>query len=476
MNEHDSERISGLLEADGLTRVDSDADADVIVYNTCTIRENADNRLYGNLGHAKQIKGARPDVQIVVAGCQAQKDQATIQKRAPWVDVVFGTHNVHRAAELLREARTSGPIMEILAESDLFPSALPVRREEEWSAWLTIQIGCNNSCAFCIVPSVRGEEISRSFADVQAEATMLANAGTTEITLLGQNVNSYGRDLTTKWRDLFASPQAASACGALWANDDRGPRARPLFSDLLRAVAGVQGVERVRFISPHPKDMRTETFLAMASTPQVMPHLHFPLQAGSDRILTAMHRGYTAERYLEKLAEARSLIADLAVTTDLIVGFPGETEADFEQTMAVVAEAQYDNAYMYIFSPRPGTAAFDMTDQFVPEDVINERFARLKLVIDRSAHKRHEARLGLIERVLVEGPSKRDPLMTSGRTPQNKLVHFPYVSADGVQRALPAGTYVDVRIVYCAPFFLKGELVEIVAKPRHKTRIPVNAA
>ena len=475
MNEHDSERISGLLEADGLTRVENDEEADVVVYNTCTIRENADNRLYGNLGQIKKLKDVRPDLQIMVAGCQAQKDQEAIQKRAPWVDVVFGTHNVHRAAELLREARLSGPVMEILAESELFPSALPVRREEEWSAWVTIQVGCDNSCAFCIVPSVRGEEISRTFADIHAEAVMLANAGTTEITLLGQNVNSYGRDLTSKWRDSFADPEAASACGPLWAADERGPRARPLFSDLLRTVAKVPGIERVRYISPHPKDMRTETFEAMAATPKVMPHLHFPLQSGSDTILAAMHRGYTAERYLEKLAEARSLIPDLAVTTDIIVGFPGETNEDFEQTMAVAAAAQYDNAYMYIFSPRPGTAAFDMTDRFVPEAVINERFARLKLVIDRSAHAHHEARLGLIERVLVEGPSKRDPLMTSGRTPQNKLVHFPYVSADGVQRALPAGTYADVRIVYCAPFFLKGELLEIVAKPRHKTRIPVNA-
>ncbi len=477
MNEHDTERIAGLLEADGLVRAESDDEADVVVFNTCTIRENADNRLYGNLGHARQLKERNPNMQIVVGGCQAQKDRGMIQEKAPWVDVVFGTHNVHRAAELLREAQLSGPQLEILEESEQFPSALAVRRNDDCSAWVTIQIGCDNSCAFCIVPSVRGKEISRSFAEVVAEVETLAKAGTVEITLLGQNVNSYGRDLTTEWRgrEDWSSSSARIACGDAWATDERGPRARPLFADLLRAVGEVEGIQRVRYTSPHPKDLRPETIAAMAEVPTIMPHLHLPLQSGSDRVLSAMHRGYTTERYLKILADARAAIPDLAVTTDIIVGFPGETEEEFVRTLEVVAEAEFDNAFTFIFSPRPGTAAFEMVDQFLPEDVINERFARLKAILDRSAHRKHEARVGRIENVMVAGPSKRDPLITSARTKQHKLIHFAYVGEDGVQRALPQGTFADVRVTYAAQYFLKGEFVAITAKHRHKTRIPVLA-
>ena len=467
MNVHDSERIAGLLETDGLEAAASEDDADVIVYNTCCIRENADNKLYGNLGHAAQVKRDRPEVQIMVGGCLAQKDQGRIQKRAPHVDVVFGTHNVHRAADLLRQSRESGPIMEILAESEEFPSALPVRRDEAWTAWLTIQIGCDNSCAFCIVPSVRGREISRKFADVVDEARVLADAGTVEITLLGQNVNSYGRDLTSEWRSREDWRSAVEACGADWASAPT-PRARPLFADLLRSVGSVEGIRRVRYTSPHPKDLRPETIEAMATTPTVMPHLHLPLQSGSDATLAAMHRGYTAERYLAKLADARRAIPGLAVTSDLIVGFPGESEADFERTLEVAAEAQYDSAYMFIFSPRTGTEAALMTDRFVPTEVIKERFARLKAVIDRSALLHHEARVGRVEDVLVEGPSKRDPAMTSGRTQQNKLIHF----ATG-ERALPAGTFCNVKVTTAAPYFLRGDLVEVTARHRHRNRIPV---
>ena len=466
MNEHDTERIAGLLEADGMVAVDNEEDADVIVFNTCTIRENADNKLYGNLGHIKPLKDRKPGVQIVVAGCQAQKDQGMIQKRAPHVDVVFGTHNVHRAAELIRSSRESGPVMEILAESEAFPSALPVRRDEAWSAWLTIQIGCDNSCAFCIVPSVRGVEISRSFADVVGEATALAAAGVVEVTLLGQNVNSYGRDLTMAWRGRADEPGSVDACGRMW-TDDR--RARPLFADLLRSVGAVEGIRRVRYTSPHPKDLRPETIEAMATTPAVMPHLHLPLQSGSDAVLAAMHRGYTAARYLEKLADARAAIPDLAVTSDIIVGFPGETEADFERTLEVAAEAEYDSAYSFQFSPRPGTEAFEMADRFVPPDVVKERFARLMAVLDRSALRKYSERVDMVEEVLVEGPSKRDPSVTSGRTRQNKLIHF---VADG---PMPAGTFADVLVTYAAPHFLKGSLVSVTARPRHRTRIPLMA-
>ncbi|HEY8545254.1 MAG TPA: tRNA (N6-isopentenyl adenosine(37)-C2)-methylthiotransferase MiaB [Acidimicrobiales bacterium] len=462
MNEHDSERIAGLLEADGLTPAASPDDADVIVLNTCCIRENADNKLYGHLGHLKALKERNPDLQIVVGGCLAQKDRETIVERAPHVDVVFGTHNVGRAAELLREqldARAQGKggsLVEILDEaaSDdraTFPSALQVQRELPYASWLTIQVGCDNSCAFCIVPSVRGREISRPFDELVAEVRALAADGVTEVTLLGQNVNSYGRDLMLERRQA----------------GDTTAKVRPLFADLLRAVGEVEGIRRVRYTSPHPKDLRPETIAAMAETPAVCEHLHLPLQAGSDRVLAAMHRGYTAERYLARLAAAREAVPDLAVTTDIIVGFPGETDEDFERTLEVVAEAEYDSAYTFIFSPRPGTEAAERTDEFVPPEVCAERFERLRVVVERSALARHQARVGRVEEALVEGPSRKDPTVTTGRTRQNKLVHF------RAEQVIRPGTYVDVRVTDAAPHHLRGELVGITHAATHKTRIPV---
>jgi tRNA-2-methylthio-N6-dimethylallyladenosine synthase len=446
MNEHDSERIAGLLEADGLTRALDQQDADVIVLNTCCIRENADNKLYGTLGHLKSLKQTRPDLQIAVAGCLAQKDRDAIRERAPFVDVVFGTHNVHRAADLLREAAEHGPITEILEETvaedhDAFPSALPARREVDHAAWVTIQIGCDNSCAFCIVPAVRGPEISRPFDEIVAEVEALAADGVSEVTLLGQNVNSYGRD------------------GA------RQPR--PLFAELLRAVAAADGIDRVRFTSPHPKDLRPETIAAMADTPAVCEHLHLPLQSGSDRVLAAMHRGYTAERYLQRLAAARAAVDDLAVTTDIIVGFPGETEADFERTLEVAAEARYDSAYTFLFSPRPGTEAAERGTEFVPADVAADRFERLRVVIERSARAAHAARVGRVEEVVVEGPSRTDPSLTTGRTRQNKLVHF------ATQTPLRPGTTATAAITRAGGHSLRGELREVLGRPRRRLRIPV---
>jgi tRNA-2-methylthio-N6-dimethylallyladenosine synthase len=460
MNEHDSERIAGLLEADGLRPAAGVDDADVVVLNTCCIRENADNKLYGNLGQLKALKQRRPDMQIVVGGCLAQKDRDRIVERAPHVDVVFGTHNVHRAAELIGEQRAAGRSMvEILDETaaedhETFPSALPARREVPYAAWVTIQIGCDNSCAFCIVPAVRGPEISRPFADVVGEVEALAADGVTEVTLLGQNVNSYGRDLALARRR---------------AGED--VRVRPLFADLLRAVGGVDGIRRVRYTSPHPKDLRPETIAAMAEVPEVCEHLHLPLQAGSDRVLAAMHRGYTAERYLDRLAAARAAMPDLAVTTDIIVGFPGETDDDFARTLDVVAEASYDSAYTFIFSPRPGTEAAARSDEFVPAEVSAERFERLRVVVERSALARHRARLGRTEDVLVEGPSRKDPAVTTGRTDHNKLVHFPAPGGP-----LRPGTYARVRVTGAAPHHLTGELVEVTAPARHRTRIPVASA
>ena len=457
MNEHDSERIAGLLEADGLVAATSEDEADVVVVNTCCIREGADTKTYGNIGHLKKWKDQVDGRQLVVAGCMAQKDRDTVRQRAPWVDVVLGTHNVHRAGELLNEARVSGPITEILEEAviedqALFPSALPARRETSYNAWLTIQIGCDNSCAFCIVPSVRGVEVSRPFADIVAEATELASQGVTEVTLLGQNVNSYGRDLT------LAQRQGGEAV-----------RIRPLFSELLRAVGSVPGIRRVRFTSPHPKDMRPDTIAAMAETSTVCEHLHYPLQAGSDRVLASMHRGYTAQRYLDRLTEARTAIDDLSVSTDIIVGFPGETEEDFVRTLAVAAAAEYDYAYTFIFSPRPGTEAALMTERFVNPATASERFDRLKLVVERSALLKHTQRIGRIEEVLVEGPSRKNEGVLTGRTRQNKLVHFPFAAP------MRAGSYATVQITKAAPHHLTGLLVEQLSEPTHKIRIPVVA-
>lgn len=455
MNEHDSERISGLLESNGLVGVSSDDDADVMVLNTCCIRENADNKLYGNLGMLKRWKDQRPGRQIVVSGCLAQKDRNVVRERAPWVDVVMGTHNVHRAAELLDEARVRGPVTEILEaavidDHALIPSALPAKRINSFDAWVTIQIGCNNSCSFCIVPSVRGQEISRPFDDVVQEVRDLALGGVTEVTLLGQNVNSYGRDLQIDRK-----------------RSGEDVRAQPMFGRLLRAVGEVEGIRRVRFTSPHPKDMRSETFAAMAETSTVCEHLHYPLQSGSDRLLAVMHRGYTADRYLDKLREARSAVDDLAVSTDIIVGFPGETEEDFERTLEVSAAAEYDYAYTFIFSPREGTEAATMVDQFVDPDVVTERFARLRVVVERSALMKHEARIGRIEEVLIEGPSKKSPDITTGRTRQNKVVHF------RLDSPVRVGSYGMVEITGAAPHHLRGTLLEVTSEPTHKVRIPI---
>jgi tRNA-2-methylthio-N6-dimethylallyladenosine synthase len=457
MNDHDSERIAGLLEADGMVRATTQDDADVVVLNTCCIRENADNKLYGNLGHLRPWKAAKEGRQIVVSGCLAQKDKDLVATKAKHVDVVMGTHNVHRAAELLAEAKLStAPITEILNEAviddhAMFPSALPARRETSYNAWVTIQIGCDNNCAFCIVPAVRGVEISRPYADIIGEVEQLGAQGVSEVTLLGQNVNSYGRDLQLAARNA----------------GDRSAKLRPLFSQLLRDVGAVEGIRRVRFTSPHPKDMRPDTFAAMAETQAVCEHLHYPLQSGSDRVLASMHRGYTADRYLEKLTEARNVVSDLAVSTDIIVGFPGETEDDFERTLEVAAAAVYDFAYTFIFSPRPGTEAAVMEAEFVDPGVCSERFQRLRQVIERSALLKHEARVGRIEEVLVEGPSKRNADVLSGRTRQNKLVHFAPTSP------MRTGSYATVEVTRAAPHHLEGRLIEITAEPSHKLRIPV---
>ncbi|MDH3538367.1 MAG: tRNA (N6-isopentenyl adenosine(37)-C2)-methylthiotransferase MiaB [Acidimicrobiia bacterium] len=425
MNVHDSEGIAGLLEADGMVPATDPEAADLVVFNTCCIRENADDKLYGSLGMLKRAKDRRPGMMIVVGGCLAQKDRDTIRVRAPWVDVVFGTHNLNRVVSLLDYAEEWGPVTEILEESDDV-AVVPAKREVAHSAWVTIMIGCNNSCTFCIVPSVRGAEISRRPGDIAREVADLAADGVVEVTLLGQNVNSYGRDL------------------------DLGGR-KPLFAGLLRRVGSVDGIGRIRYTSPHPKDFREDVAVAMAETPAVCEQLHMPLQSGSDRILAAMHRGYNAERFLAKIDLAREHIPGLALSTDVIVGFPGETEQDFQATLDVVAAARFDSAFTFIYSPRPGTAAADMVDDFVDPTEIQDRYRRLTELQTTIGLEANQAIVGASVEVLVDGPSKTDPAMLSGRTRTNKLVHF--------AGSIASGSLADVRVVRATPHYLVGALV-----------------
>ncbi|MGI8775546.1 MAG: tRNA (N6-isopentenyl adenosine(37)-C2)-methylthiotransferase MiaB [Actinomycetota bacterium] len=422
MNEHDSERMAGMLEAEGYAKASAPDDASVVLFNTCCIREKADTRLYGSLGHVKSIKDRRPDMKIVVGGCLAQKDRASIQERAPYVDVVLGTHNLASLPRLLRES-DEGPSFEILEQTEAFPSALPARRNLPWHAWVSISIGCNNACTFCIVPAVRGKEISRRLGDIVHEVEGLVADGVVEVTLLGQNVNSYGRDLD----------------------------GTPMFSKLLRALDQVEGLERVRFTSPHPKDFKQDSVDAMADCRVVCEHIHLPVQAGSDRMLKLMKRAYSRTKYLEKVAMVRAAIPNVAITTDIIVGFPGETEADFDATMSLVEEVRYDAAYTFQYSPRPMTEAAGM-EGHLPKEVVQERYDRLAALLDRISREHNEARVGNVEEVLVEGPSKKDPTRLTGRTRSNKLVHFPSDGAEG-------GSFRTVEITRASTHHLEGRLV-----------------
>jgi tRNA-2-methylthio-N6-dimethylallyladenosine synthase len=419
MNEHDSERLAGMLEAEGYSAASGPQDASVVLFNTCCIREKADTRLYGTLGHMKSLKDSRPGMKIVVGGCLAQKDQALIQQKAPYVDVVLGTHNLASLPRLLRES-DEAPSFEILEQTEVFPSALPARRTSPWHAWVSISIGCNNSCTFCIVPAVRGKEVSRRVGDIAQEAEGLVADGVVEVTLLGQNVNSYGRDLD----------------------------GTPLFATLLRTLDEVPGLERIRFTSPHPKDFKADTVAAMAECRSVCEHIHLPVQAGSDAVLKRMKRAYSRSKYLDKLRMVRAAIPDVAVTTDIIVGFPGETEEEFGDTLSLVAEASYDAAYTFQYSSRPMTAAADLPGH-LPKAVVQERFDRLVDLQQTISHERNRMTIGRTEEILVEGPSKKDPAKLTGRTRTNKLVHFDNDSS-------AAGTLRSVRITGAHPHFLEG--------------------
>ncbi|WP_232383712.1 tRNA (N6-isopentenyl adenosine(37)-C2)-methylthiotransferase MiaB [Actinomadura violacea] len=441
MNVHDSERLSGLLEAAGYVRA-GEAEPDVVVFNTCAVRENADNRLYGNLGHLRPVKDGRPGMQIAVGGCLAQKDRDTIVKRAPWVDVVFGTHNIGSLPALLERSRVQSEAQVEIEESLVtFPSTLPTRRESPYAAWVSISVGCNNTCTFCIVPSLRGKEKDRRPGEILAEVEALVGEGALEITLLGQNVNAYGSGFGA----LSAAPDEVRAMTA------DGSSA---FAGLLRACGTVDGLERVRFTSPHPKDFTDDVIAAMAETPNVMPSLHMPLQSGSDAVLKAMRRSYRQERYLGIIEKVRAAIPDAAITTDIIVGFPGETEADFEQTLHVVREARFSSAFTFQYSKRPGTPAATMDGQ-LPKEVVQERYERLVALQEEISWAENKKQLGRTLEVLVaEGEGRKDEATRrlSGRAPDNRLVHF-QVPDEPVR----PGDMVTVEVTYAAPHHLVAD-------------------
>jgi tRNA-2-methylthio-N6-dimethylallyladenosine synthase len=430
MNVHDSERLSGLLEEAGYVRADDHETADVVVFNTCAVRENADNRLYGNLGHLAPVKAKRAGMQIAVGGCLAQKDRHEIVRRAPWVDVVFGTHNIGSLPTLLERARIAEVAqVEILESLETFPSTLPTRRESAYAAWVAISVGCNNTCTFCIVPSLRGTEQDRRPGDVLAEVEALVAEGVVEVTLLGQNVNSYG----VGFGDRFA------------------------FGKLLRACGEIDGLERVRFTSPHPRDFTDDVIAAMAETPNVMPQLHMPLQSGSDAVLKAMRRSYRRERYLGILERVRAAIPDASITSDIIVGFPGETDADFEGTLDVVQAARFSGAFTFQYSQRPGTPAASMPEQ-VAHDVVQARYERLVELVNDVAWEENKALVGReVELLVSEGDGRKDAATRrlTGRARDNRLVHFSSPTPDA---EIPRpGDFATVEVTYAAPHHLVSD-------------------
>jgi tRNA-2-methylthio-N6-dimethylallyladenosine synthase len=431
MNVHDSERLAGLLEEAGFARAPAGDAADVVVFNTCAVRENADNKLYGNLGQLAPTKAARPDMQIAVGGCLAQKDRGEIARRAPWVDVVFGTHNLGALPTLLERARVRREAqVEIVEALETFPSTLPARRESSYSAFVSISVGCNNRCTFCIVPSLRGREADRRPGDILAEIRALVADGVVEITLLGQNVNSYGVQ--------FGDPGA--------------------FASLLRACGTIEGLERVRFTSPHPRDFTDDVIAAMAETPNVMPSLHMPLQSGSDAVLRAMRRSYRQRRYLDIIERVRAAMPSAAITTDIIVGFPGETGDDFQQTLDVVRAARFAGAYTFQYSKRPGTPAASLPDQ-LPKQVVQERYERLVAVQEEISLAGNREQVGRRLEVLVTaGAGRKDQAShrLTGRCPHNRLVHFDPSGAPGLPTPQP-GDLATVRVTYAAPHHLVAD-------------------
>jgi tRNA-2-methylthio-N6-dimethylallyladenosine synthase len=427
MNVHDSERLSGSLEAAGYVKAET-GQADVVVINTCAVRENADNKLYGNLGILASIKREHEGMQIAVGGCLAQKDKSVILEKAPWVDVVFGTHNMGSLPTLLERARHNGEAqLEILESLDVFPSTLPTRRESTFSGWVSVSVGCNNTCTFCIVPSLRGKEKDRRPGDVLAEIQALVDDGAIEVTLLGQNVNSYGVE--------FGDRQA--------------------FGKLLRAAGQIEGLERIRFTSPHPAAFTDDVIDAMAETPSVMPQLHMPLQSGSDVILKAMKRSYRSEKFLGILDRVRARIPNAAISTDIIVGFPGETEEDFEETLRVVRAARFASAFTFQYSIRPGTPAATLPNQ-VPKEIVQERYERLAALQDGISWEENQKLVGTSVRVLVGAEARKDSAThrLSGRAEDSRLVHFEVPPHSDIPRP---GDVVTVTISDAKPFYLLAD-------------------
>ncbi|MFC9362721.1 tRNA (N6-isopentenyl adenosine(37)-C2)-methylthiotransferase MiaB [Rhodococcus sp. NPDC057014] len=436
MNVHDSERLSGLLEDAGYTKAAAGQSPDLVVFNTCAVRENADNKLYGNLSHLAPAKELNPDMQIAVGGCLAQKDRDVVVKKAPWVDVVFGTHNIGSLPALLDRARHNHRAeVEILDALEAFPSTLPAKRESAYAGWVSISVGCNNTCTFCIVPALRGKEVDRRPGDILAEVQALVNEGVVEVTLLGQNVNAYGVS--------FADPDQ--------------PRDRGAFAALLRACGEIDGLERVRFTSPHPAEFTDDVIEAMAETPNVCPQLHMPLQSGSDRILKAMRRSYRKSRFLGIIEKVRTAMPHAAITTDIIVGFPGETEEDFQDTLDVVRQARFTSAFTFQYSKRPGTPAADMDDQ-LPKAVVQERYERLIALQEQITLEENQKLVGAEVELLVaagEGRKNAETARMSGRARDGRLVHFrPEGNLDGHVRP---GDVVTIVISAAAPHHLVAD-------------------
>lgn len=429
MNVHDSERLSGSLESAGYVRAEAGSEADVVVINTCAVRDNAAGKLYGTLGHLKSRKDRHKGMQIAVGGCMAQMDKEAVLDKAPWVDVVFGTHNMGSLPSLLERARHNGAAeLEILEALEVFPSTLPTKRDAVHSGWVSISVGCNNTCTFCIVPSLRGKEKDRRPSDILNEIRLLVDDGAVEVTLLGQNVNSYGVE--------FGDRQA--------------------FGKLLRAAGQIPGLERIRFTSPHPAAFTDDVIDAMAETPQVMPQLHMPLQSGSDRILKAMRRSYRSDRFLGILDRVRERIPHAAISTDIIVGFPGETDEDFADTMRVVEQARFASAFTFQYSIREGTPAATMPDQ-VPKAVVQERYERLVALQERISLEENQAQVGRELQVLVstgEGKKDAETRRLTGRAEDNRLVHFELPEGSAVPRP---GDVVTVTVTHAAPFHLLAD-------------------
>ena len=428
MNEHDSERIAGLFEQDGMIKANSIDDSDILFVNTCTIRENADDKLYGTLGQLKVWKNNSSNRKLLVGGCAAQKDKELVRNKAPWVDVVIGTHNLTDVVHLLNQSEDWGPITEVKDSIETLPTEAPSIRESEVSALVTIQIGCDNSCTFCIVPSVRGPEISRRPSDILNEVTNLVESGVKEVTLLGQNVNSYGRDLKINGKS------------------------KPYFSELLHILNDVKDLKRIRFTSPHPKDFKEVTLNSVNILDKVTNQIHIPLQSGSNTILRKMQRGYNQQKFLQKVDLAKNTIKDVSLTTDVIVGFPGETEQDFEETLSVLRYSKFDAVYMFQFSSRPGTKASEYKNDFIKKEVINERFMRLKDMQTEISHDRYKRFVGTEQTLLVENYSKKTNDFMTGKIEGGHTTH---ISSKNIK----IGDYVKVLITEASPFALKSELI-----------------